>query len=466
MVEQYMINATDAFENQKKTPLEVQEQIKSLSPEQVQATRKKYDEFKIAQQEFRKALQDKAQEFKQKGLEFNSEHASGYGMTYERFITLTEYDGHGDRNGQQEELLLGALHYSGAFPPKIDFSETEKLLVSRVDSIKEYTQAIKSLENTDDVYNMNSLKGATTKAHNSAMDYRQLPTFFLQVKGEQKTGEELIKSLGIEGTSVLDVQRKLSEKIQDIQGQENIVRELSEIEIEKALHNAETLDTFEDLRYDDLQKQKEGFERGKVKATNAHIEAMKLNAQYHGNLNDTLGFHERFGLEFKGMFDNIEQKRKERDDTISQLEETIKSKKSEWGIESKKNPWIGKEKHKKMLSDLKTEYEKLEKDLRNKKSEKIPDSNDASPKIFSYFEALGDYSGGRALQEEFIERNRDKINEGITLSELFDIMKQEAQEKMDKEFPSEKQAALDKTEDLQKKKDELLLQLAKSKPKK
>lgn len=192
------------------------------------------------------------------------------------------------------------------------------------------------------------------------------------------------------------------------------------------------------------------------------MESTKLNIQYHDQLNVTLGFHEKYGLEFKGMYDNIHQKRKEQDNTISQLERDIRSKKDEWEFQSKKNPWLGKEKHQKKVTALKAEYEKLEEDLRNKRSEKVPDSNDASPKLFSYFEILGDYSGSRALQKEFIERNRNKINEGITLAGLLDIMKQEAQEKIDKEFSPEKQAALDKTEALEKQKQELLSNLKKT----
>jgi hypothetical protein len=195
---------------------------------------------------------------------------------------------------------------------------------------------------------------------------------------------------------------------------------------------------------DDLIKEKEDIERQKKYAESAVYEATSLGARMSEQLNKKVEFDGRF-FEFEGMRQYAKEQREQRESNLSEKREALQKSKNELADKEKKPPiLLGKEKHAREVVELKEQIRKLEQEVQELENKKDVPQDQIYPQLHSFFEKIGGSEYSRESEmKSFVEKHKDALAKGVTLNELLDMMKQDAEEKQNQQFPEEKQRILD-----------------------
>jgi|GEM_PF-2190543 hypothetical protein len=121
----------------------LKEQIKAVSPEERRAAQNKLDEFTKKQDEASRVLQEKSEELKAKGIDFNPRSARG-----DQYTDITGFDLHGTIEYVSESL------YKNDFPSQYDFIKVREKIDVRIEKIDKFIEIIQNIKNKEDVNNL------------------------------------------------------------------------------------------------------------------------------------------------------------------------------------------------------------------------------------------------------------------------------------------------------------------------
>jgi len=276
-------------------------------------------------------------------------------------------------------------------------------------------------------------------------------------------GGRFLESAGLnKPNSLAEVQRALKEKELQINQQQKQAMEVIDLAIEhKLLGGPDALSEFQDIdHFSKVKSQKESFERNKNNAKEARYEAMSLDTKLNDKLGNAVVLVDN-SVQFEGKLNEIDQHNKDLDQAVKDLEQELRTADSEYNTEKDKKPWFGKDKHQSQVDQLKTTRDNLEQQLNAKSRERNIDTNEAFPPLYSYFEKLGDSQYNSKKQTEFYEQHREELASGMTLGNLLDIMRKEAEEKESQKFSKDKQEMLDKVQEAEKHLDDAISKYAK-----
>lgn len=238
------------------------------------------------------------------------------------------------------------------------------------------------------------------------------------------------------------LENALREEMKTIESQEYDAVSLVEVQVEKSLLWTEA----KQLGSSDigtLQREKENLERQKNNAEVAIYASTSLGARMVEQADKRVIFDG--GFQFEGMKSYAQEQRTQRETNLSEKREALKKSKSELADKEKKPPiLLGKEKHAREVAELKEQVKKLEQEVQELENKKDVSQDQIYPQIQSFFEKIGGSEYSRESEmKSFVEKNKDALARGVTLNELLDMMKQDAEEKANAKFPEEKQRILD-----------------------
>lgn len=123
----------------------LKEQIKTISPEEKDATKNKLDEFAEKQNELLSILQEKSKELEKRGIKFDPKYIVGYGDGYEDLFKLG--------GSISTEEVIKYLNTDN-FPPSVDYKNVQESVSNKINQIIKFIEVIQNIHTEEDVKNL------------------------------------------------------------------------------------------------------------------------------------------------------------------------------------------------------------------------------------------------------------------------------------------------------------------------
>lgn len=416
------------------------QQIEANNPKEGGKARDALRDFDVLQNTARSVLQQKSEELKSNGIEFDPVFATGYGGRYEDFIALNYAD--------TVEDIRGALDDTDIFPPKIDFVKLQEAIAKQKNKLQQFVDAVQGLSTQEDVDRFLGRNGSGNDAVLSKvrLDINRFNTYDLKyaLKESPTTDKGSANNYGKTPIEKLRENKRYSEakyylekKISTLENYQQkaigkmgqaIDLRLKQKEFQKISTGYKSIGDFEDgLKTFEIQKK----------------DAIELLSKL-ANLNLGVGEEEQVNLvagriEVPRIYAEMRAVQKELDNEnqneageygllkqLSNLKNTIKE------HESNEPKWIGVSKWKKDLADYQTAQNTLEKTIQEKKAL----VNDLSNQSVQYLPTVQYSAISTALSKETMQGTAKEVLTAIQdkLREIIDQKPDEKQLKVYQEY--------------------------------
>lgn len=412
--------AVVSFDVNGENVLAVKKHIESIHPQEADNAEDLLRKFEKEQEKFRLAMQEKSKELEKVGIEFDTEYAPGWGGwgKYEDFIALGE-------SGFNEKVK-NALKNKYTFPPQFDFIKLQSYITERIDSVKEFTSAIKNLKTQDDINKFsgsNEKRTAILKAH---ADLRELKEkirvgFYFQKTSHDSSANKLVDEITSKIKTYSDAEEYLNKKIQKLSDIEDKALEKIKtgILMEKntgAFRDVLQKENFNGGRIDYIENEFRKVEDDKKEALSALQELILLESELPKDEEVVLG---RGSIYIPSVTEKIKKLEGDR----KNIEESIQSARENMRVHGMNKPKLfGKDSWEEKMINMETEKNAMEKDMKKMDDE----LNELKKKQFFYIKTRR-YS----KTEDII----DKQNARGTTKEVLDVIRAELNKVVERRVP-------------------------------
>ncbi|MDQ5953210.1 MAG: hypothetical protein QG551_438 [Patescibacteria group bacterium] len=422
------------------------------SPELRQAAMEKYEELKQAMRDFQNTLTQKNAELEAQGLEKLWRGFPG-GGSYEEVLLAgselrTEHTYFNMSDENSVSLLFNPEKSSSSLILRINYSKVAEALEKKIGFIKDFETTVK--ETPDKKTYEESIKGG----------------FFDRAERKEKAENgDKIAQLGERWLQHLDVKvgkipetvsmdkgyevmmGDLNSKLEALKTQEKDAIRVVELQVERGLD--ERLSVQEAKRMEngfklinnsafDVVRGVEEIQKTKDKAKEVFNTVLSSEIKLADYLDKKISFHNG-RMVYEGAPEAVKKQEEERMIAITQYEKALEEKKKEYARESSKNPFFGKDKHQENLTLLKKEIADLETRLNESKAMPRVDiyQEDKSPELGDVIDKLYKKNpyGNENGPQNFIDQHQELFSRGVTLKEVLEAIKSDAEAQSTKELP-------------------------------
>ena len=403
--------------------LKIQNTLELANPEKKKQVLSALEKFKSKKRELFNLLQDKSEELKSQGIDFNAEYASGYGAKYDEIF---KFGWHRDA-----QYLIDDIQSSQKLFPSRNFDKLKEVVEKRIEDLEQAKGVINQIKDKQSAEEF--MYNSESEVYVGRLSRQAMKNDFeekAKIDGDTyRDTEKISKQFSSYQEATRDLQKEIAELKKD---QEQISNKLTEA-----------------IEYDvtdfDL-KNKHGFNYSlsTVERMVKDIEGERKNAEQAllaiANLQIKLPPEEDMSV--RGITVEIKSK-DQASKTLNQdrekKEQELTEKEDELSRQKNSEPWLGKDKWRKKISSLETEVDVLKAEVKKLKD----DYNKAVKETFYYaeIESLSSFSKSKQMFEKYSASG--KVNE------VFEPLKEKLTALSKQEVPADIQQFYAKLKDLE-----------------